>query len=172
MRAILVLAVLLLVGGGYAARFADKVVAAHPHADAASAASAVDAPREPVSSGRSLMIDGRNGHFAVQSRVNGVFADFVVDTGASMVVLRETDAANAGVHPTPADYTATVSTANGKAKAAPVKIDRIEVGGIAVYDVPAMVMSDDLLDTNLLGMTFLSRLRRYEVAGGRLVMEQ
>jgi aspartyl protease family protein len=172
MRATLVLAVLLLVGGGYAARFADKVVVAHPQAAAVGPATA-DAPREPVSSGRSLMIDaGRNGHFAVQSRVNGVFTDFVVDTGASAVVLRETDAANAGLHPMPADYTAIVSTANGKAKAARVKIDRIEVGGITVYDVPALVMSDDLLDTNLLGMAFLSRLRRYEVAGGRLVMEQ
>lgn len=167
-----------MIGGGYAARFADKALDAHPQAEparaapAASAASA-DMPRDPVSTGRSLTVEaGRNGHFALQSRVNGVFTDFVVDTGASLVVLRETDAGNAGLHPMPAAYTATVSTANGKAKAAPVKIDRIEVGGITVYDVPALVMADDLLDKNLLGMAFLSRLKRYEVAGGRLVMEQ
>lgn len=171
MRAILVLAVLLLIGGGYAARFADKVVAAHPQAAAVS--TPADLPRDPVSSGRSLMVEaGRDGHFAVQSRVNGVFTDFMVDTGASLVVLRETDAANAGLRPMPAAYTATVSTANGKVKAAPVKLDRIEVGGIAVYDVPALVLPDDILSNNLLGMTFLSRLKRYEVAGGRLVMEQ
>jgi aspartyl protease family protein len=76
------------------------------------------------------------------------------------------------MHPLPADYTATVSTANGKVKAAPVKLDRVEVGGITVYDVPALVLPDDILGKNLLGMAFLSRLKRYEVAGGRLVMEQ
>ena len=172
MRSLLVLAVVLLVGGGYAARFADKVIDAKPQA-AAAAITPTATTRDPVSSGRSLMVDaGRDGHFAVQSQVNGRFVDFVVDTGASVVVLRETDAANAGKRPMPADYTATVSTANGKVKAAPVKLDRIEVGGITVYDVPAMVLPDDILDKNLLGMAFLSRLKRYEVAGGRLVMEQ
>jgi aspartyl protease family protein len=170
MRAFLVLAVLLVVLGGYAAKFADKAVGEHPQA---AAATADNGPRAPVSSGRSLMVDaGRDGHFAVQSRVDGVFTDFLIDTGASLVVLRESDAANAGLRPMPADYTAVVSTANGKAKAAPVKIDRIEVGGITVYDVPALVMSDDILGKNLLGMAFLSRLRRYEVADGRLVLEQ
>ena len=170
MRAFLVLAVLLVVLGGYVARFADKAVVEHPQAQAATADNAA---REPVSSGRSLMVDaGRDGHFAVQSQVNGVFTDFMVDTGASVVVLRETDAANAGMRPMPADYPATVSTANGKVNGAPVKIDRIEVGGMTVYDVPALVLPDDILDKNLLGMAFLSRLKRYEVAGGRLVMEQ
>jgi aspartyl protease family protein len=171
MRSLLLFAVVLLIGGGYAAKFADKAVAPNSHAAAASATA--QAPREPVSSGRSLTVEaGRSGHFAVQSRVNGVFTDFMVDTGASVVVLRETDAGNAGMHPTPADYTAVVSTANGKVKAAPVKVDRIEVGGITVYDVQAMVLPDDILGSNLLGMAFLSRLKRYEVAGGRLVMEQ
>ncbi|MGN6572246.1 MAG: TIGR02281 family clan AA aspartic protease [Pseudolabrys sp.] len=171
MRSLLVFAIVLLIGGGYAARFADKVVAANPHAAAASRPA--EGPRDPVSTGRSLMVDaGRDGHFALQSRVNGVFTDFLVDTGASVVVLRETDAANAGLRPTPADYTATAATANGNVKAAPVKIDRIEVGGITVYDVPAMVLPDNILGKNLLGMAFLSRLKRYEVAGGRLVLEQ
>ncbi len=171
MRAFLVLAVLLVVLGGYAARFADKAVVEHPQAAAASTAD--NGPREPVSSGRSLMVDaGRDGHFAVQSRVNGVFTDFLIDTGATVVVLRESDAANAGLRPMPANYTATVSTANGKVKAAPVRVDRIEVGGITVYDVPALVLPDDILSKNLLGMAFLSRLKRYEVADGRLVLEQ
>jgi len=172
MRAFLVLAVVLVVGGGYAARFADKTVVEHPQAQAA-AVSVDTGPREPVSSGRSLMVEaGHDGHFAVQSRVDGVFTDFMIDTGASLVVLRETDAANAGFHPMPADYTAVVSTANGKVKAAPIKLDRIEVGGITVYDVPALVLPDEILGKNLLGMAFLSRLRRYEVADGRLVLEQ
>jgi len=70
------------------------------------------------------------------------------------------------------DYTRTVSTANGRAKAAPARIDRIEIGGITVYDVDALVMPDDALWQNLLGMTFLSKLNRYEYANGRMVLEQ
>lgn len=74
--------------------------------------------------------------------------------------------------PPPRDYTATAVTDNGRIKAAPAKIDRIEVGGITVYDVPAMVLPDEVLSKNLLGVSFLSRLRRYEYANGRLLLEQ
>ena len=130
-------------------------------------------PRQPATSGRSLTLDSdRQGHFKTEARVDGRFIDFLVDTGASVVVLRESDAARVGIHPMPRDYTALVSTANGKIKAAPAKLDRIEVGGITVFDVPALVMPDESLGQNLLGTSFLSRLKRYEYANGRLVLEQ
>lgn len=75
--------------------------------------------REPTSSGRSLMLESdRQGHFQVEARVEGRFVDFVVDTGASLVVLRETTAAQVGIRLQPRDYTATVVTANGKIMAA------------------------------------------------------
>ncbi len=83
----------------------------------------------------------------------------MVDTGATLVALRETDAAMAGIRPMPRVYTAAVSTANGTMKAALAKLERIEI-------------ADEALAQSLLGMAFLSRLRRYEVADGRLVLEQ
>jgi aspartyl protease family protein len=170
MRNLLIFAVMLLIGGAYIARSADKFVVAHPQAAAATQAAS---PREPVSSGRSLTVDReRDGHFHIDSRINGRFTAVLVDTGASRVILRETDAANAGIRPRPSDYTATVSTANGKINAAPAVLDRVEAGGITVYDVPALVLPDNVLSTNLLGMSFLSRLKRYEVANERLVLEQ
>jgi aspartyl protease family protein len=168
MRSVLILAAVLLVGGGYVARLADKTVSAHPQQ-----AVAASGPREPVSSGGSLMVEReRDGHFHLDSRINGRFIGVLVDTGASMVVLRETDAANAGIRPRMSEYTAVVSTANGKVKGAPATLDRVELGGITVFDVPALVLPDEVLSTNLLGMSFLSRLRRYEVADGRLLLEQ
>ena len=109
-----------------------------------------------------MLESDRQGHFQVEARVEGRFVDFVVDTGASLVVLRESSP--------PRDYTATAVTDNGRIKAAPAKIDRIEVGGITVYDVPAMVLPDEVLSKNLLGVSFLSRLRRYEYANGRLLL--
>jgi aspartyl protease family protein len=119
-----------------------------------------------------MLESDRQGHYQVEARVEGRFIDFMVDTGASLVVLRESSAAQAGIRPQPRDYTAVAVTANGKIKAAPAKIERIEVGGITVYDVPAMVLPDEALARNLLGVSFLSRLKRYEFANGRLVLEQ
>jgi aspartyl protease family protein len=110
-----------------------------------------------------MLESDRQGHFQVEARVEGRFVDFVVDTGASLVVLRESSAA-ARLH----GY----GRHRQRQEAAPAKIDRIEVGGITVYDVPAMVLPDEVLSKNLLGVSFLSRLRRYEYANGRLLLEQ
>src|SRR5262249_57170346 len=95
-----------------------------------------------------------------------------VAPGASFVVLGESSVAMAGFRPQPRNSRATAVPANGRIKAAPAKIDRIEVGGITVYDVPALVLPDEVLSKNLLGVSFLSRLRRYEYANGRLLLEQ
>jgi len=171
MRQIIILASAVLVVGGYAARYADQTVV-HPATQAAAVQTTYE-PRQPATSGRSLTLDsGRDGHFQVDARIDGRHIDFIVDTGASLVIMRESDAAQIGIRPMRSDYTATVSTANGKIKAAPAKLDRIEVGGITVYDVPALVLPDEALWKNLLGMSFLSRLKRYEVANGRMVLEQ
>ena len=172
MRLLLFFAAVFLVGGGYVARLADRAVETHPDAQASVVQPSYE-PREPSTSGRSLTLDGdRQGHFQVEARVEGRFVDFIVDTGASLVVLRESSAALAGIRPQPRDYTATAVTANGKIKAARATIERIEVGGITVYDVPAMILPDEALAKNLLGVSFLSRLKRYEYANGRLVLEQ
>jgi aspartyl protease family protein len=172
MRQLLFFAAVLLVAGGFAARYAERAVVARADSQASAARQDYE-PREPLSSGRSLMLDSdRQGHFEVEARVEGRFVDFLVDTGASLVVLRESSAAMAGIRPQPHNYTATAVTANGKIKAARATIERIEVGGITVYDVPAMVLPDEALAKNLLGVSFLSRLKRYEYANGRLMLEQ
>jgi len=172
MRQLLFFAAVLVVAGGYAAGYADRIVETRSDAQASLVQPGYE-PREPNTSGRSLMLESdRQGHFQVEARVEGRFVDFVVDTGASLVVLRESSAAQAGIRPQPRDYTAVAVTANGKIKAARATIERIEVGGITVYDVPAMVLPDEALAKNLLGVSFLSRLKRYEYANGRLVLEQ
>jgi aspartyl protease family protein len=172
MRPLLFFAAALVLIGGYVARYADNAVE-HPSDAQAAVVQPSYEPREPSSSGRSLMLEAdRQGHFEVEARLEGRFVDFVVDTGASLVVLRESSAAQAGIRLQARDYTATAVTANGKIKAAPARIERIEVGGITVYDVPAIVLPDEALAKNLLGVSFLSRLKRYEYANGRLVLEQ
>ena len=117
-----------------------------------------------------LESDG-HGQFRVEARVDGRSIDFMVDTGASSVVLRESSAAKLGIFPRPSEYIGRSSTANGIAKYAPVRLSRIEVNGINVYDVNAAVMPDEALGVNLLGMTFLSRVK-FSHDHGRLVLEQ
>ncbi len=170
-RLFLIFACVVLILGGYAVRYIDRefIGRSAPRA----AAVQTNEPRQPVHSGRSLTLQsGRNGHFEVEARIDGRHIDFMVDTGASLVTLRQSDAARVGIRPIRSEYTATVSTANGKIKAAPTKLDRIEIGGGTVFDVPALVLPDEVLGKNLLGMSFLSRLRRYEFANGRMVLEQ
>jgi aspartyl protease family protein len=122
---------------------------------------------------RSVVVprDGR-GHFEVDARVNGRRIGFMVDTGASVIALTAHDAARLGIHPAPSAYVAEVKTANGTVRGAPARLDVVEVGNIELRDVAALVLPDQALSDNLLGLSFLSRLRRFEYSGGRLVLEQ
>src|SRR5581483_2189771 len=106
MRQMLFLAALVMAGGVYTARFADQTV--DRDSSHAAAVRPTEAAPQAVSYGRTLTLEAnRQGHFQVEARVEGRSINFMVDSGASLVVLRETDAANIGIHPAPRDYTAT-----------------------------------------------------------------
>ena len=120
-----------------------------------------------------VLSSDRQGHFQVDAKVDGRRIDFMVDTGASLVILRESAMRRRSASGrSRRDYSAMVSTANGKIKAAPARLDRVDVGDITVHDVSALVLPDEVLGQNLLGVSFLSRLKRYEYAKGRMVLEQ
>jgi aspartyl protease family protein len=114
---------------------------------------------------------GSNGHFQVEAVIDGRRMDFLVDTGATGIALRESDAARLGLHPSEREYTMRSATANGIIRVAPVALDRVEVGDITVHNVAAVVFPDQALGQNLLGMSFLSRVR-WQQENGRLVLEQ
>jgi aspartyl protease family protein len=65
----------------------------------------------------------------------------------------------------------TIATANGMTRAALVQLGMVEIGNIVVRDVPALVHSDEALGVNLLGMSFLSRVR-WTHERGKLIIEQ
>ena len=108
--------------------------------------------------------------FYVNANVNRRTARFLVDTGASYVALRDSDARNAGIYTSWADYTYPVRTANGQTKAALVTLDVIEIEGVRIEGVKAFILQDEQLAINLLGMSFLSRLESVEARGGELVL--
>ena len=107
-----------------------------------------------------------------EGRIDGQRIGFMVDTGASVIALNETSAARFGLRPSRGDYTATVTTANGTIKAARTRLAMVDIGGLVVRDVDAMVLPDEALSENLLGLSFLSKLKRFEYANGKMVLEQ
>ncbi|MEG6510042.1 TIGR02281 family clan AA aspartic protease [Methyloligella sp. 2.7D] len=128
---------------------------------------------EPASSGFSNMVRiprDRSGHYATKAAINGRFIDVMVDTGASLVVLTYEDARRAGLSPQSLDFSGRAQTANGVAAVAPVKLKKIALGGIVLYDVPAAVAERGRLHANLLGMSFLGKLKRFQIENGELVL--
>jgi aspartyl protease family protein len=113
---------------------------------------------------------GGGGSFSVATQVNGARVAMVLDTGASAVVLTQEAAKAAGLPLEVLNYSVSVDTANGRARAAPVTLDRLSVGGITERSVPALIAQPGQLRTNLLGMSFLNRLESWEVRGDRLMM--
>ncbi|MCK8781038.1 TIGR02281 family clan AA aspartic protease [Rhizobium sp. NTR19] len=100
----------------------------------------------------------RGSHFQTNVRVNGQLIPMLVDTGASTVVLSYDDARAIGIDPGKLDFSVTVMTANGRAQAAPVRLERISIGPIERKNIRAMVAEDGRLGESLLGMSFLSTL--------------
>jgi aspartyl protease family protein len=161
----LIVALVFLAGGVMAVRHLEN-------SGGTVAMNATPAPVSAAPSARNVVLTkGRGGHFEVEARVDGRRLEFLVDTGASHIALRESAAARLGIHPRPSDYTVRVSTANGVTKAALVQLRTVEIGDIVVRDVPAIVHSDEGLSVNLLGMSFLSRVR-WTHERGKLVIEQ
>lgn len=113
---------------------------------------------------------GMDGHFLVASTVNGSKLPLLFDTGASAVVLSYTDAKRAGIDVAALNFDTPVTTANGTGRAAMVTLDEMDVGGIKRRHVAAFVADRGALNGSLLGMTFLSTLSRYSVAGDKLEM--
>ena len=173
MRNIVILAAVMVGLGTILAQMADRMTAAPARANSAplKVAAAVEASTQTA--GRSLSIprDAR-GHFQTEGRIDGQRIGFMVDTGASVIALNESSAARFGLRPSSGDYNATVTTANGKIRAARTRLAIVEIGGLVVHDVDAMVLPDEALSENLLGLSFLSRLKRFEYANGKMVLEQ
>jgi len=127
-----------LVVGVAAARVADNN-SKNAAASAAIAAVPVSASSAPYNSRSITLSRGNGGHFWVDARVDGRRLEMVVDTGATQIALRASDAARLGIHPTARDYAVKVATANGITRAALVQLRAVELGDIIVRDVFAQL---------------------------------
>jgi aspartyl protease family protein len=110
-----------------------------------------------------------SGHFVTRLEINGTGLPFIVDTGASQIVISQNDAERAGLNPEALTYSNRALTANGFVEIAPVRLDRVRFGPHVDRDIPATVNSAEM-GISLLGMSYLERFSRIVVEGDRMIL--
>jgi len=108
-----------------------------------------NAPREIV------ITAGPGGHFASAGTINGKTVQFMVDTGATAIAMSQSEANRIGL-----DWQrgrrALTQTAGGVVPIHAVNLSSVQVGGIEVINVDAVILPTDM-PMVLLGNSFLSR---------------
>lgn len=112
---------------------------------------------------------GPDGHYRIQALVNGGRVTFMLDTGATDIVLAPNDARRIGIDPATLEYDQFAETANGTVRGAAIRLDSLSVGPIAMSQIPAAVNGADMSES-LLGMEFLNRLHGWRVENGELTL--
>jgi aspartyl protease family protein len=132
-----------------------------------------DVPRNAIvtESGAVEIPRAADGHYYLMATVDGERVRFLVDTGATDIVLTRGDAERVGIDTGGLVFTGRAGTANGTVQTAPVWLRSFEVGTLTDWDVRAQVNAGEM-DTSLLGMDYLRRFARIEIAGDRLVLER
>lgn len=127
-------------------------------------------PQLGIERGESITFRARNdGHFLVEAAVNGTPINFVVDSGATDVVLSPRDAERLGFELQALRFDKVHRTANGLVRGAPVRLGKVSIGPITLTDVRASV-NGAAMETSLLGMSFLARLSAWRVEGDRITL--
>lgn len=126
-------------------------------------------PGDPVLAGENeiVLTAGEDGHFYAFAEVNGARVRFLIDTGASDIVLAPDDARRIGIDMGSLTYSRSYQTANGLGEGAPLRIDSLRMGPIWLTDLPATVNRAPM-ETSLLGMSFLRQVASFEIEGRRM----
>ncbi|MBU6140723.1 MAG: TIGR02281 family clan AA aspartic protease [Proteobacteria bacterium] len=120
-------------------------------------------------SGELVINISQDGHFYLNTKINGVAIRFMIDTGASDIVLSVAEAEKIGVNTKILQFNKTYQTANGKSFGATIKLEELEVANVKFRNVTASVNSAEM-GTSLLGMSFLRRCKKYEFYQDKLVL--
>ena len=124
-----------------------------------------------INAGVAMVRADEDRHFRIDAKVDGARVRFLLDTGASMVVLNRRDAQKLGFELDKLAFTQRTQTANGTGMGAPVRLREIRIGPIVVKNIRALVNKTSM-SISLLGVNFLERLSGYSVKDGRLTLRQ
>ena len=120
--------------------------------------------------GSVMVVRGSDQHFHVTAQIDGRSVPLMVDTGATTTTLTADDARRAGIDPATLVYSIPIMTANGRSTVGAAEVGPVEVGSIHLQRMNVLVARPGALDTSLLGMDFLGRLKSWTVEGDRLVL--
>jgi aspartyl protease family protein len=110
-----------------------------------------------------------DGHFYIDVRINDIPMHFMIDTGASDIVISVSEAEKIGINPKNLIFNKPYQTANGRSWGASIKFDKVEVGDVIFRDVSASVNNANM-GTSLLGMSFLRKFKKYEFYRDKLIL--
>ena len=128
-----------------------------------------EATGAPIVAGSEVRIPmAVDGHFWIEGRINGAPVKFLVDSGATVTTIDRASAVRAGVEMSD-DRDQTVRTGNGFIKVARGRAQRLEIAAIERENVGLHIVDGD--DMNVLGMNFLSSLKRWGVEGRWLILQ-
>lgn len=122
-----------------------------------------------ASENRIVVPRSADGHFYLTLDINDRPVRFMVDTGASDLVLSRDDAIKAGLDPDDLSFFGRARTANGEVRTAPVTLETVALGPYVDRNVAASV-NDGAMAGSLLGMRYLDRWSRMEMGGGELIL--
>lgn len=160
----------LVVAKGLSYLTATAIDESSPPGTTAAAPKQVASAARATNRGQSLVIRmAANGQFLLYALVNGVRVRFLVDTGASDVTLTSVDARRVGFNARNLKFDQAYHTANGIIRGAVITLREVSIDQLSLYDVRASV-NEAPMQISLLGMSFLSRLRGYEVADNELIL--
>ena len=128
-------------------------------------------PGYPVQtgSGEMMISESPGGQYLVYGKVNGTPVGFLVDTGASDIVLSPADARRIGVDMESLKFDRVYETANGQGRGARYRVSTLQVGAIVLHDVPVSI-NQAPMQTSLLGAAFLRRLKSFGFSDHRMVL--
>jgi aspartyl protease family protein len=121
--------------------------------------------------GRIEVPRGPDGHYYLTLGINDVDVRFVVDTGATSMVLTQDDARRIGLSEDDMIFFSEAMTANGSVRTAPVRLADVALGPFHDSNVRAFVNEGEMTNS-LLGMDYLHRFTRLEIASGKLILER
>ena len=130
------------------------------------------APRQTAFDGGRVEVPiSDDGHYYLTLELDGTEVDFVVDTGATEMVLTLEDAERIGIDTGSLAFLGQARTANGRVATASVWVDTVRLGDVEDRNFRASVNGGEL-DTSLLGMAYLNRFERVEFNRNRLTLSR
>lgn len=99
-----------------------------------------------------------DGHFRAIAKIDNTDVGMMVDTGASLVLLRFDDAMRMGIDPATLSFSVPLTTAGGRSHVAPYVFETIRIGDVVVHNIAGAIAENGILHSSLLGMTFLEQL--------------